>query len=117
MYILQAFFICNKEKQDMLSGEKFTKRYLPVLLCTMVLLLAMPASAAQARSDVHSGAASLSPTLSVSSNLTNRRYVAAGDRAYDLGSEDGRYPAMGFHPRRETGGISSPPLELLAGIW
>ncbi|HEX6510443.1 MAG TPA: glycogen debranching protein, partial [Chloroflexota bacterium] len=101
----------------MISGEKFTKRFLPVLLCTMVMLLAVPASAAQARSDVRSIAASLSPTLSVSSNLTNRRYVAAGDRAYDLGSEDGRYPAMGFHTRGEMGGIWAPPIKLLDGIW
>src|SRR5258708_199945 len=61
--------------------------------------------------------ASLSPTLSVSSNLTNRRYAAAGDRAYDLGSEDGRYPAMGFHTRGEMGGIWTPPIKLLDGIW
>jgi len=101
----------------MISGEKFTKRFLPVLLCTMVMLLAVPATAAQARSAVRSIAANLSPTLSVSSNLTNRRYVAAGDSAYDLGSEDGRYPAMGFHTRGEMGGIWAPPIKLLDGIW
>src|SRR2546425_8835823 len=59
--------------------------------------------------------ASLSPTLSVSSNLANRRYAAAGDRAYDLGSEDGRFPAMGFHTRGEMGGIWTPPIKLLDG--
>ena len=101
----------------MLSGEKFTKRFLPVLLCTMVLLLAMPTTATQARSAVHRGAVSQSPTLSVSSQLDKRRFVAAGDRAYDLGSEDGRYPAMGFHTRGEMGGIWSPPIKLLDGIW
>src|SRR6266852_4681567 len=68
-------------------------------------------------SGVRAAAASLSPTLSVSSNLANRRYVAAGDRAYDLGSEDGRYPAMGFHTRGEMGGIWTPPIKLLDGIW
>ena len=66
---------------------------------------------------IRPAATSLSPTLSVSSNLTNRRYVAAGDRAYDLGSEDGRYPAMGFHTRGEMGGIWTPPIKLLDGIW
>ena len=66
---------------------------------------------------IRSAATSLSPTLSVSSNLANRRYVAAGDRAYDLGSEDGRYPAMGFHTRGEMGGIWTPPIKLLDGIW
>jgi glycogen debranching enzyme len=57
------------------------------------------------------------PTLSVSTNLANRRYVAAGDRAYEFGSEDGRYPAMGFHTRGEMGGIWTPPIKLLDGIW
>ena len=57
------------------------------------------------------------PTLSVSSNLGNRRYAASGDRAYELGTEDGRYPAMGFHTRGEMGGIWTPPVKLLDGIW
>jgi hypothetical protein len=56
-------------------------------------------------------------TLSVSSQLDLRRYAAAGDRAYDLGTEDGRYPAMGFHTRGEMGGIWTPPIKLLDGIW
>src|SRR6266568_9568584 len=83
------------------------------LIVTLISMLFQVTSTSAARS----GAASLSPTLSVSSNLTNRRYVAAGDRAYDLGSEDGRYPAMGFHTRGEMGGIWTPPIKLLDGIW
>ena len=86
-----------------------------LLVTVLISILAVPASAAQAGPVVRSAAAS--PTLSVSSNLTNRRYVAAGDRAYDLGSEDGRYPAMGFHTRGEMGGIWTPPIKLLDGIW
>ncbi len=57
------------------------------------------------------------PTLAVSSQLDLRRYAAAGDRAYELGTEDGRYPAMGFHTRGEMGGIWIPPIKLLDGIW
>jgi hypothetical protein len=57
------------------------------------------------------------PTVSVSSHLNLRRYAAAGDRAYELGTEDGRYPAMGFHTRGEMGGIWTPPIKLLDGIW
>src|SRR6266496_1400063 len=57
------------------------------------------------------------PTLSVSSQLDARRYAASGDRAYELGTEDGRYPAMGFHTRGEMGGIWTPPVKLLDGIW
>jgi hypothetical protein len=56
-------------------------------------------------------------TLSVSSQLDLRRYAASGDRAYELGTEDGRYPAMGFHTRGEMGGIWTPPIKLLDGIW
>ncbi len=63
------------------------------------------------------GPASATPTLSVSSQLDLRRYAAAGDRAYELGTEDGRYPAMGFHTRGEMGGIWTPPIKLLDGIW
>jgi len=43
--------------------------------------------------------------------------VAAGDRSYELGTEDGRYPAMGFHTRGEMGGIWTPPIKLLDGLW
>lgn len=101
----------------MLSGEKFTKRFLLMLLCTMVILPMVSVMALQARSVAHASAASLSPTLSVSSQLNLRRYAAAGDRAYEIGSEDGRYPALGFHTRGEMGGIWSPPIKLLDGIW
>ena len=83
------------------------------LIVMLTSMLFQGTSALAARS----AATSLSPTLSVSSNLANRRYVAAGDRAYDLGSEDGRYPAMGFHTRGEMGGIWTPPIKLLDGIW
>jgi hypothetical protein len=57
------------------------------------------------------------PALSVSSRLGLRRYAVAGDRAYELGTENGRYPAMGFHTRGEMGGIWTPPIKLLDGIW
>src|SRR3989440_1831066 len=86
-----------------------------LLVTVLISILAVPASAAKAGPLVRAAAAS--PTLSVSSNLTNRRYVASGDRAYDLGSEDGRFPAMGFHTRGEMGGIWTPPIKLLDGIW
>src|SRR5437868_5660176 len=81
------------------------------LIVMLTCMLFQGTSALAARS------AATSPTLSVSSNLANRRYVASGDRAYDLGSEDGRYPAMGFHTRGEMGGIWTPPIKLLDGIW
>jgi hypothetical protein len=95
---------------------KLRKVSISTSIASIVMLISMLFQVTST-SAYRSGAASLSPTLSVSSNLANRRYVAAGDRAYDLGSEDGRYPAMGFHTRGEMGGIWTPPIKLLDGIW
>lgn len=58
-----------------------------------------------------------SPTLSTTDRLDDRRYVATGTRAYVVGTEAGRFPAMGFHTRGEMGGIWAPPIKLLDGIW
>ena len=57
------------------------------------------------------------PTLSVTDRLSDRRYVVTGDRAYVVGTESGRFPAMGWHVPGEMGGVWSPPLKLLDGIW
>ncbi len=57
------------------------------------------------------------PTLSASDRLAERRAVVAGTRAYAVGTEDGGFPAMGFHTRGEMGGIWTPPLKLLDGLW
>src|SRR5215203_1820083 len=58
-----------------------------------------------------------SPTLSVGDRLDDRRYVASGTRGYVVGTEAGRFPAMGWHTRGEMGGIWTPPIKLLDGIW
>jgi hypothetical protein len=62
-------------------------------------------------------AAAAAPTLSTTNRLNDRRYVAAGDEAYVVGAESGRFPATGWHTRGEMGGIWAPPLKLLDGIW
>src|SRR5205085_6019749 len=54
---------------------------------------------------------------SVSQRLQDRREVAAGTRAQVLGFEDGRFYANGWHITGEMGGIITPPLKLLDGIW
>lgn len=91
-----------------------SSRLAGVAVVTVAIAALAPGSAG---SRAGAAAASAGPTLTVASNLANRRYVAAGDRAYELGSEDGRYPAMGFHTRGEMGGIWTPPIKLLDGIW
>jgi hypothetical protein len=72
-----------------------------LFLVLVLLSVAIPAAAQTAPQD--------SPTtLSVSNRLDDRRYVTTGTRAYEVGTEAGRYPAMGFHTRGEMGGIWSP---------
>ena len=43
--------------------------------------------------------------------------MVIGERAYSTWTEDGLYPAMGFHTRGEMGGVWSPPIKLLDGLW
>ena len=68
-------------------------------LALVLLSLALPA-AAQSIPD--------SPTLSTTDRLDDRRFVTTGDRAYEVGTEAGRYPAMGFHTRGEMGASGAP---------
>ena len=58
-----------------------------------------------------------SPELSETRRLSDRRFVVTGDRAWALGSADGRYPAAGFHTRGEMGGFWLPNVKLLDGMW
>ena len=61
-----------------------------LFLILVLLSVAIPA-AAQSVPDL--------PTLSVSDRLDDRRFVTTGTRAYEVGTEAGRYPAMGWHTR------------------
>lgn len=49
--------------------------------------------------------------------LNRKRYVAAGDRAYIIGTTDGRFPPMGWHIRGKMGGVWTHPIKLLDGYW
>ncbi|CAN5672661.1 hypothetical protein BH24ACT26_BH24ACT26_22310 [soil metagenome] len=82
-------------------------------LLIVIILLSLLAPAGGSGATEEPGA----PRLSVTSRLGDRRYVAAGDRAYVVGTQNGRFPAMGFHTRGEMGGVWSPPLKLLDGLW
>jgi hypothetical protein len=57
------------------------------------------------------------PELSATSRLQDRREVAAGTRAYAIGFEDGRFYANGWHITGEMGGVWTPPLKLVDGVW
>ena len=66
---------------------------------------------------VCTAAQAATPQLSVSNRLQDRREVAAGQRSYAEGFEDGRFYANGWHISGEMGGVWTPPLKLLDGIW
>lgn len=55
--------------------------------------------------------------LSVTDRLADRRVVAAGTRAYSVGFADGRFYANGWHITGEMGGVWTPPLKLVDGVW
>jgi hypothetical protein len=58
-----------------------------------------------------------SPERSTREDLADRRWVAAGDRAYVIGAQDGTFPPMGWHIRGEMGGVWAHPIKLLDGYW
>ena len=58
-----------------------------------------------------------SAELSTTARLADRRSLVVGDRFYEMGAEDGSYPATGFHTRGEMGGFWTPPVKLLDGLW
>jgi len=85
-----------------------------VLSVGVVVLSLATGGQALARSHPQGQAAS---ELSVTSRLADRREVAAGTRAYSIGFEDGRFYANGWHITGEMGGVWTPPLKLLDGMW
>lgn len=53
----------------------------------------------------------------VTDALGLRRYVVSGERAYLVGTADGRFPQLGWHIRGEMGGVWFPPNKVLDGYW
>ena len=62
-------------------------------------------------------AAQAAPELGISDRLQDRRYIASSERAYVVGFEDGRFYANGWHITGEMGGVWTPPLKLVDGVW
>src|SRR5918993_1695517 len=111
---MQQSLYCIEEKAGVLrTGEEtMSLTYglrriigIVVVACTLVLIVS-----------VAGAAPSLEPR-STTAQLDDKRYVAAGDRAYVIGSEDGRFPPMGWHIRGEMGGVWAHPIKLLDGYW
>lgn len=59
----------------------------------------------------------LSPEVSETSRLADRRSLVNGDRMYAMGDASGLYPAGGWHIRGEMAGFWTPPIKLLDGMW
>jgi hypothetical protein len=90
-----------------------------VSLAALVGALIVPAVAAGATTPGAAGAtiAPSSPELTETSRLADRRSLVVGDRAYAMSTADTLYPAAGWHIRGEMGGVWTPPIKLVDGIW
>ena len=97
------------------SGRAAASIGVAASLALVMAPLTIPAEAAE--TPVVDQALARSPELSETSRLSERRTVVTGDRAWALGTADGRYPAAGFHTRGEMGGFWTPKLKLLDGMW
>jgi hypothetical protein len=58
-----------------------------------------------------------SPEVSTTTRLADRRSIIVGDRMYQVGAEDGSYPATGWHIHGEMGGFWTQPIKTLDGVW
>ena len=61
--------------------------------------------------------AQAAPELSVGTRLPDRREVASGPHSYASAFADGRFYANGWHIAGEMGGVWTPPLKLVDGVW
>src|SRR6266536_1839613 len=95
-----------------------SRRFMAVLsVVAVVLSIAVGGQAAASSAPAVLAARSATPELSVTSRLQDRREVASGTRAYAIGFEDGRFYANGWHITGEMGGVWTPPLKLVDGVW
>jgi hypothetical protein len=91
---------------------------LALLSTTLLVLLGVtPAAGVAAADTAASGAQAALPEVSTSDRLQDRRAVAAGQRSYAEGFQDGNFYANGWHITGEMGGVWAPPLKLADGVW
>lgn len=89
-------------------------------LALVATALAVPAGAEGRTGDGSAGGAfdGRHPAeLSETTRLADRRALVTGDRTIAMGDANGLYPASGWHIRGEMGGLWTPPVKLLDGIW
>jgi hypothetical protein len=84
----------------------------------VVVRIARAVGAGVAAALIASAAAqAATPELSTTNRLPDRREVAAGQRSYVEAFQDGRFYANGWHITGEMGGVWTPPLKLVDGVW
>jgi hypothetical protein len=95
-------------------------------IVTGLLVAGTGAATARARGGTLAGSAladravpgaGATPALTATTELSGRRFVAAGTRAYVVGAEDGTFPPIGWHTTGQMGGVWAPPIKLLDGVW
>jgi hypothetical protein len=95
-----------------------SRRFVAVLpAVVLVLSMSIWGQASASPTRAQAGSAAVGHELSTTSQLQDRREVAAGTRAYSIGFEDGRFYANGWHITGEMGGVWTPPLKLVDGVW
>ena len=94
------------------------RRFVTVLSVLVVVVGVLLSGPAVGRSRMGAQAAAGAAARAVGhQSPADRREVAAGTRAYALGFEDGRFYANGWHITGEMGGVWTPPLKLVDGVW
>ena len=88
-----------------------------LLLGVAVMAAQVPATATPRGGGTAAAVAAAGDELSVSTRLADRREVSAGTRAYSIGFEDGRFYANGWHITGEMGGVWTPPMKMVDGVW
>jgi hypothetical protein len=95
-----------------------SSRFIAVLsACVVGLSMSVAAAGSSGATSPNSGSAAAARELAVSTRLQDRREVSSGTRAYSVGFEDGRFYANGWHITGEMGGVWTPPLKLVDGVW
>ena len=101
----------------MVRAARSTRLVTVAGLAGALLFPALDATAGARAGAVAEDALATSPELSETSRLADRRSLVVGDRAYAMSTADSLYPAAGWHIKGEMGGMWTPPIKLVDGIW
>ena len=88
-----------------------------VLLASLAAVMGTALPAAGRPAHAQATVSRAGSELSTTSRLQDRREVTAGTLAYSVGFEDGGFYANGWHITGEMGGIWTPPMKMLDGVW